>query len=247
MKCRKLLFDFYHEAPEAGSGPWAASLASRFADEEIRKQVDAYLREEVQPHVTKLEQEYAPARELWQDLQSEDSAATYLAVAEQLWGEEAADRIAQAMVAGEEIPVLPAPEAAGEAPAPPQPPARDPEVQAMLEDHQARQMAEHYESELARIKALDSRVSEDIFAPFVIGAEGDFDAALASYQQWHAAAYPAAPPEQQEVPPPGLPSEGAPAAAPPIQPKFDSFDAALDSAMEDMRAARQAPATVGSV
>src|SRR5690349_8595531 len=98
--------------------PWAADLASVFQDEAERARVDQFMREKYQPYVTQLEQKHAPARQLYDALQSENSLETYLGLAEQLYGEEAANYLAEKIIEkyGEEAaaPAEPAP-AAGDA------------------------------------------------------------------------------------------------------------------------------------
>src|SRR3954471_5592732 len=67
-------------AAPAPRGPWADELQTRFTDADQRAQVDAFLRESAQPHVTRVEQERAglrPAEQLWNDLTGEESGAAF--------------------------------------------------------------------------------------------------------------------------------------------------------------------------
>ncbi|MGZ6852645.1 MAG: hypothetical protein ACXVGB_00655 [Mycobacteriaceae bacterium] len=226
-----------------GDGPWAQDIRSTFQDPEVQRQVDAFLRSKVQPHVTQVEQQYAPARELWQDLQAEDqsqSLGTYLAIAEQLYGPEVAQAVASSLEAQFTQPQQP------ETPAPAQP-QLTPEQQQAIDWANAQQAEQLYQSELARVKASDPNVRDELFHPFVVGSEGDFDQALAAYQNWHAQAYPAAPAEPAPEPPATLTGEGAPAAIPPTEPARQTLDSALEDTLAEMRANRGAPTTVGQV
>lgn len=234
----------------AGDGPWAQDLAALFPDEQVRSQVDLFLRGKVQPHVTQLEQQSAPARELWQDLQSEDQAealGTYIAVAEQLYGEDVAKAVAESLQAqfAAQQPAVPAE---------PQQPQLTPEQQQAIDWAQAQQAEQIWKDELARVSALDPNLAaldvatkDQLFAPFVASAGGDFDQALTAYQAWHQTAYPAQPAAPAPTPPVTLTAEGAPAAIPPTEPVKQTLDSALDSTLAEMRAARGAPATVGQV
>lgn len=226
--------------PPAGAGPWAADLAAMFPDESTRTQVDTFLRSKVQPHVTQIETQYAPARQLYDGLNDpEQSVITYLAATEQLYGAEVAQKVAESLGLTDEP-------AAPEGQPPSAQPQLTPEQQRAIDWAQAQEAEQLYQSELSRVKAVDPNVQDELFAPFVVGAEGDFDQALRSYQAWHNAAHPQPPAADPPPPPATLTDQGAPAAAPPVAEKF-TLDDALDSALADLRAARAAPTTVGSV
>jgi predicted RNA-binding Zn ribbon-like protein len=95
-------------AAPAPSGPWANDLTSHFEDPSERARVDAFLRETVQPHVTRIEQERAqlkPAEQLYADL-VENPADTYVALTEELFGEDATKAIQDQLTAlfGQEDP-----------------------------------------------------------------------------------------------------------------------------------------------
>ncbi len=94
-------------APEAGPAapgpaPWAKSLETRFADPEVRAQVDAYLREEQQPYITKIEAERAEAQgKTWVfDKLEADPEAALREIVAAVWDDEAADRVAELVAAG---------------------------------------------------------------------------------------------------------------------------------------------------
>lgn len=223
-------------APAVAPGPWAKDLEAVFTDETTRAQVDTFLRAHVQPHVTQLEQRYAPARELWTDLQGDASIDTYVAVAEQLYGEEYAEKIGE---------ILRAEAAAAEETAAAPQAELPPTVQKMVQEWEGKRAEEEYEAEVARVKALPNAPAdfdEDLFARFVTTAEGDIDRAFEDYRAWHARVFPPAPPAEQPPAPPVL-TDGA--TTPPVEKKYGSFDEAMDDFMGDIR--RSAPPTVGSI
>lgn len=233
--------------PAAGDAPWAKDLATLFPDETVRTQVDTYLRANVQPHVTKLEQEYAPARALWQDLQGDNSVETYVDAARQLYGDEVADVIESTLAAQ-----LAEPEPPVADPAAPATAALTPEQQAAVNWAQSQQVESEYKSELARVKeagaVITSAQKEAWFANFVVGAEGDFDEAARRWEASGLANVPDAEPAPvvptPEVPaPPTLGDGGGPVL--PTEKRYASISDAVDDAMDDLRAARAAPAAVG--
>jgi hypothetical protein len=231
--------------PAAGDAPWAKDLATLFPDETVRTQVDTYLRANVQPHVTKLEQEYAPARKLWEDLQGDGDVDTFLSIAEQRFGTEYADRVSKVF---EELAL--AEEAASVADPPPAA-VLTPEQQANHEWIQAQRVESEYNSELARVKeagvVLTSPQKEAWFANFVVGAEGNFDEAARRWEASGLANVPDAGPPPVVPPadpaPPTLGDGGGPVL--PTEKKYASISDAVDDAMDDLRAAREAPAAVG--
>lgn len=224
----------------AGDAPWSQDLVGLFPDESVRGQVDQFLRTKVQPHVTHVEQQYAPARELWQDLQGDQSIGTYLAVAQQLYGQDVAQAVAQAFQQHSGPAEAPANEPQQQPPAS----ALTPEQLAAIEYAQAAQAEDHWKRELARIGVPEE--DGELFAPFVVAADADVDAALALYQQWQQRSSPVTPPEPQQTPPATLGDAGAQGTIPPTVPPHQSLDTALDSFMSDLRS-QQAPASVGQV
>lgn len=234
----------------AGDAPWSADLAGLFPDEAVRGQVDGYLREKVQPRVTKMEQDlaqYRPAHQLYDDFQSSPLDTT-LNVVEQLF--EGADLEAVKAALGI------APEAAPATP--PVTPAQadtDPRLKPALDDWEAREQQRVWDEQIAPLKAQDARLTDEILAPFVVGSGGDFEKAFSAYQAHQAQQVEAlkalgwSPPPEFVAPP--APStlgagEGAAAAAPPpIAKKYASVSDALDDVMDDLAAQRAAaPATI---
>lgn len=226
-------------APPA-TAPWQADLEQYFEDPTARAAADRYLRERVQPHVTRLEQDTAPARQLYSDLQESPEEA-YLRLTEALWGEEAVQQVLDALGTEQQQPA---------APAAPAPADLAPEVKEAVEHYQAQKRQEAYEAEIKRVKPL---VGDDFdaneFHPFVLAAEGNFDTAVAGYQQWLTAVrskYGPAAPEQPAAPPALGTHTGGGTPPPPVAPKYDSIDAALEATMDEIRS-QNAPTTVGQV
>lgn len=80
------------------AGPWDESLARAFPDEAMRGQVDQYLRSEIQPYITRKEQELGEVGTVWNQLWDEnESFPTYLELANTLYGEDVALELAQTL------------------------------------------------------------------------------------------------------------------------------------------------------
>jgi len=224
-------------------GPWAQDLAAAFPDEVLRGQVDTFLRGHVQPRVTQIEQEYAPAKELWTDLQKpEESAATYLAVAEQLYGEEFAEKLAETMVASGLIELDEEPPAASQQ-------ALPPEVQRAVEFVQKQEMEQQWQAGLAAAAAAEPSIQghERLFANFVAGSGGNFETAIAAWKHEQMPARLAATLPEAPAPTPAptaLAGGAAPAGTPPVEKKYASIDAALDDFFAEQRAG-EAPPVMG--
>ncbi len=236
--------------PEPQPGPWSADLEAFFEDPQVRAQADQFLREKVQPRVTKFEQEssqYAPARELYDDLLS-DTDGTLNAIVTQIYGDDVAAAVAQAIQGGASQ------EDVAEALTPEQG-ALPPEVKALLDDvkplverDKEEQARNAYRQELDRVKEEFPGLVEDEFHPFVVTAEGDMGAALEGYKRWLTgieARYGPRPVEEA-APPAALGTEGAAAVSPSVAVKYGSLAEALDATLDEMRAAR-APTPVGAV
>lgn len=89
--------------PTPGPAPWAKDLEERFTDEEVRSQVDAYLREKQAPYITKLEQERAEFKDkswVYDELTGEDPVAALKDVASQLFGDDIGSRIGELVEQG---------------------------------------------------------------------------------------------------------------------------------------------------
>jgi hypothetical protein len=223
--------------------PWASDLQGLGLDADSFGKVDGYLRQSWQPRMTQFEQqvaELAPARELYQDFVNPDTAAdTFLAVGAQLFGDEKAEALAK-LIAEQEA------AAAAEPAAPAQ--QLDPRVQALIEREEAAEREAAYRSELDRVKSTNPDLDEDLFHPFVIAADGNIDAAVQRYNQWHGQARSKfAPAEAGEAAPPTAlgTGDGGGTAVPPTSPRYDSIDAALDATLAEMRPGT--PPAVGTV
>jgi hypothetical protein len=232
-----------------GSGPWSDDLQSVFTDDGIRTQVDAFLREKVQPYVTQLEQKSKPSQEqeiaisLYDDLR-QDPGSTYLAITEELFGEEAAEAIQQALSSSfgiEDEPETPTPDT-----------PLDPRLARVIESFEAREAQEAYDSALTQVKtqaqAEGVPLEDSLFHPFVVSAEGDMSVAYDAYKEFVSQApqklglateQPAAPEA-----PPAIGSDIQAPAAPPTEPSYSSLDDALDDFFKESKAA---PPVVGSV
>jgi len=223
------------------SAPWSKDLETTFADPEIRASVDAFLRGNVQPHVTRLEQTSRDALELYNDLQDTDKAAqAYYSVTQELFGDELADRVLAALKAEE-------PEAEEEEVEEATP---DDEVAEMLAERRAQKQAETYRKALDELKSekqLGEEFMEDLFHPFVAGAGGDLDAAYAAYQEYYDkfksvfTGTPSVTPA--EVPAP--PTLGTAPASGPTQKQYSSVSDAVNDMFAEMSAGP--PPTVGAV
>lgn len=216
-------------APAAAPAPWAADLAERFTDDEVRAKVDAYLREKQQPYITKLEQERAEALDkAWVfDGLNEDPAATLREIAEQVYDADVAARIAELVGAGASVEKAET-QAVAEANQEPDPEAVDlsalpPEVREAVEwakterERQAAQEAKDAEAaELAEAKTVydewraqivkdNPDVIESDLHAYVYAADGDLDQGFANYR----AAHPAPKPEPEPEPPTTLGGGGS--------------------------------------
>ncbi len=207
------------ETPAVAAAPWAAKLAERFTDEAVREQVDAYLREEHQPYVTKVEQERAAARAeaeaasekawVFDDLNADPNAALK-AIAEQVYGEDIATRIAELLDQGAAPAVAEATAVAEEAD--PEQIALDalpPEVreavefaksqraaqaaaeQAAVEETELAEATKVYDEWRAGVMAANPDIAEVDIHAYVYAADGDMEQGLANYRAAHPA--PAAP------------------------------------------------------
>lgn len=231
-----------------GAGPWANDLAELFPDESVRTQVDGFLREKIQPHVTQLEQrgkDLELAGQLYSELQS-NPAETYLAITEDIFGPQAAEAVRDQLVQlygqdedeqdDADEPVQ------GQLP---------PEVQELLDERKEQKQAAEYKAQMdsavEKYKESDNPVVPELFHPFVLAAQGDFDLAYQGYVQWlgQAKAQFAAQPEAEADPPPNtLASDTAGSTEPPTTKKYTSIDEALTDFFAEQRAA--APPVVGS-
>lgn len=233
-------------APAPSPGPWDADLQAAFEDEGTRAAVDAFLREKVQPRVTQLEQATAAnrnAERLWNDF-SENPIATYVAITNEILGEELGQEVVKILESQSEDPQGEVEEAIGTSDLPP-------EVQELVDEHKRNRAREAYDQRLAQAQAdhPDVNIKPELIAPFVAAADGDFDAAVASYKSWledsrkelvgHVDEPPA------EIAPPTISGDthAAPGAAPPQEEHYESLDDALDAFFAEQKTA---PPAVGN-
>lgn len=234
-----------------GSGPWTNDLASTFEDEGIRTQVDTFLRDKVQPYVTQLEQRSKPSPEdelgiqLYNDLR-EDPSSTYLAITEELFGEDGALAIQRALAESFGVELEDEPASA-------QPSGDlDPRVARAVEHIERQEAREAYDSALTELKGQDPELDEELFHPFVVAADGDIQTAYRGYKQWsdrvkstYAPAEEGAELDVSAAAPPVIGSDVQAPTAPPVQKTYESFDDAMDDFLADVRGG--APPVVGSV
>jgi hypothetical protein len=232
--------------PEVQPGPWAADLAQYIEDPAARAQADRYLREKVQPRMTQFEQDaarYEGAHRLYDDL-VDDADSTMVAIAEQVYGPEVAQSIAQALAAEEAA-------AAPTAPATPAAPQLGEDERAALAWATEQRQQHEWNTTVAPLKAADPEFDEQDFAPFILTADGDVDAAYQGYKAWRERATakfrPAEPVTEETAPAPVLGTGAADASAPTpaVAKRHTSIDSALDEWLSEQRTA--APPAVGTV
>lgn len=233
-------------------GPWDKDLQEAFTDEGIRTQVDGFLRDKVQPHVTRLEQSKGnqEAERLYQDF-ADNPTDTYLAVSAELFGEEFAEGLVKALLEEEEPSTTPTTPVTPPVKPPEEPTAEEeqefdieklpPEIQEMIAERRDTQAEQEYNAELARVKAdhsTDVPIKDDWFHPFVVTAEGDMELAYQGYKKWVAEAGidvtklapPAAAVDPNTQPPPTI---GSDSAAPAVPPVAKDYHGNLDEALDD--------------
>jgi hypothetical protein len=215
-------------------GPWSADLESTFTDPVIRQQVDGFLREKVQPYTTKLEQELAPAKSLWDDFHSKPRE-TFLEVATDIYGEDGAKALAEYLDSqsdgGDAAAQALVEEAGGVQPTP-----RDPEVQAIIDERNEARDKAAFRADFEAVKAAHPEVDLDfdLFVPHV-AAHGDYETAVASYvaQEARVAAR-LAPADPNAAPAPTPPPVvGAGASGPTTPPQAKQYGADLGAAIDD--------------
>lgn len=234
-------------------GPWAAQIAERFTDPDIAGQVDAFLRETVQPHVTKLEQSTADlqdAQRLYEDLTS-SPAETYVAITAELFGDEAADKVLSALRQGD-VKEVTDDEGHTEVVA-----AKgaelDPDTREVIDYFREKRQAEEYDTALDTFLAenAEDQIDKALFHTFVAAAEGDLSVARQGYLAWAAkwqeryGEMPTVTEDDVPNPPVTLGSAATQGGTtPPIQKKYASIDDALDDFFAEQKAA---PTVIGSV
>lgn len=235
------------DAPAATlSGPWAKDLEAAFTDPEMQRTVDAFLREKVQPHVTRMEQnvaELADAKVLMDDLINRPGE-TFLALTEELFGQDKAASVYDALQTGA---VVEKPDGEGgtdlvvtDAS------ALDPETKALLAELKADKDRAVYDNAIADTvtKYADTvKIVPDLFHPFVHTADGDLDKAAGAYKAFYdrfATEFGVVTPPPAALPgaPPTLGGESASGGTtPPVEKHYDSIGDALDDWFNEQRSA----------
>ncbi len=240
-------------APAVQPGPWAADLTEYFGDDaEAIAKADRYMREKVQPRITHLETDSAPARELYKDLLA-NPEETLSAVFEEIYGQDKAAEFAALLTPAEAAAVVEA-AATGAADADEIPTWAKPLVerdQAARDAELREQGEQEYAATLTSMRAAHTDLTDadmELIHPFMAAAGGDTDVAYAGYQSFKAqfaAANGAAPVAADAVadPPPVLGGPGAPAAAPPTAKtyRWDELGDAIDDFQAEQRAQTPPP------
>lgn len=241
--------------PAAPETPWADKLQSRFDDPEIRTKVDEFLREDVQPYVTKLEQGTQTdsdidegLRNFWEDLQAEPAKA-YAQLTGELFDEDAAQVVIDALQAhyGEVTPQESGEQLRFADPETDLPPGDPSEWEQVKNIVLGQKMQDDYDEELERVKrtelkGLDTGKNDAWFHPFVVANEGDFDAAAVEYKEWLGQVREKFSPEPAPEAPVAPDTGGEAPAAPPVQKDYGSdLGAAIDDFLSDNRTAPPPP------
>lgn len=238
-----------------GQGPWARDLEAVFSDPATRGQVDQFLREKVQPHTTQLEQRVAQsddAMNLWTNLQ-ENPYDTYVAMTSQMFGEEAADQVLQALTGALGPEAQQAAESAVVEAAPPSPPPQvpphDARMQNMLDAFERQEAEKVYETDLeATVLSnpdLDPELLRENIHAFVAAADGDFVQAAGMYRAFtQRFGAPTTAQEVAEAAPPTVGGEGSASGGTPTIPAKQSWDDAFSEFGQEIRASN-APPPVG--
>lgn len=196
-------------------GPWDNDLQSLGFDDATRSQVDAYLREKIQPRMTQLEQQAAEARQaqtLMNDLINDPSSTMEALAAELNWSPQQLQQVVEQEI--EE---------------PTQQQVVDPRVQQAVEYYESQQAEQAYESEMNRLVSQHPGLRPDLMHPFVVTADGDFDQAYSLYENYVEATRQAfAPPAEEQTAPPTM---GDGHTTPPVAPKQMSIHEAVDAMM----------------
>ncbi len=235
------------DATPPNPGPWSADLEAAFDDPNQRAAVDAFLREKVQPRVTQLEQQSAPnraAERLYDDF-TQNPVDTYYSVTEELYGPEAAEAVKAALAGDDSAPdaeddILDDTDAdLSNLP---------PEAREAIEYVQEQRQEAAYNAELDKIKAdkPDLDLDPELFAPFVMAADGDLEVAVENYESFLTRFKPSEGGEPEPTPqaPPTVGQDRTGATTPPTEKSYESLDEAMDEYFAEQRSA---PPTVGQV
>jgi hypothetical protein len=226
------------ESPSAS--PWDPDLQERFDDPAVRKRVDQFMREKVQPYVSRLEQESAPDRNasrLWEAFHA-DPYTTHEQITREIYGDRADEIIA--VINGEEVPESQEPASSDpvDKPDTADPLAGLPDdvkefVQEGIEAKREREYLEVLGTVEAELAEKEIPFDRELFEPHLIAQEGDLERAKASYSEWVGKAKETfgiqVPTEGIAKPPPTLGgSNSSGGSAPPQAKEYDSIGAALD-------------------
>lgn len=238
-------------APPALEGPWAKDIQSTFTDPEQQAAVDAFLRQTVQPHVTKLEQSRLPeeASQLWTDL-NENPMQAYATLTQELFSEqpEYIEAIRNALEQADQGGQAPEETGTYDYQTPQQ--QLPPEVLEATQAYQEQKALEDYDAAHQAVASQypDAHLDDDHFHSFVVAADGDFDQAALEWKQsgWPefiASREQVTPAEVPDLPPTTIP-EGGGHSEQPVQ-QNESLNDAIDGFFAEQR--EQAPPAVGSV
>lgn len=257
------------DSPDAGASttPWSDDLEAAFEDEDLRSKVNEFLGDKVQPYVTRIEQEARPSRDatrLW-DQFNDQPVDTFVQVGTELWGKEVADQIVSVLqgespapsdedtdvdVDDEETDDESTQVAFDDLP---------PEVQNAVAKQQQEDQRKAYYEEIDRVKTDyadklpkdeegNPQLNVDIFHPFVLTAQGDFDAAAEAFLSWRDTAkseFGINIPNADDVDaPPVINSDTKNASGkPPQTEEYESLDDAMDAFFKEQDSP---PPTVGT-
>ena len=242
---------------DESTAPWDADLEERFDDPDVREAVSEYLQDTIQPHITKLEQASSgdrQAQQLWDAFQ-ENPIETYKEVTRELYGDERALEIAKLIEQGastEEAVDATAPDSADEQDEALKLEQLPAEVQEAVARQQQEEQRDAYYGEIERLQTEhadelpktedgEPELDVDLFHPFVLAAEGDFDRAYEGYSKWMEQAkerFGIQVPETVGEPPPAMDSTTAsPATTPPVEKSYESLDDAMDDFFAEQKTA----------
>jgi len=218
------------------SGPWAQDINETFTDPVVATAVSAFMQAKYQPYVTKVEMEraaFAEKAELYDQFE-EDTSGTFLAIAEEIYGEEGRDAIISALTAQDNAPegtVAPELSSLMET-------DEMKYIKQMVERDQAAQAQAQYDALVDATVAANPGVEKDLLHPFVYAANGDMDAAIEKYNTWVDSAKTrfSTPAPTGEPAPPTITKQGG--NTPPVAKKYGSnLKAAIDDMFAEMGSA----------
>lgn len=254
---------------EVTTAPWDSDLETAFEDEDVRQRVSDFLGSKVQPYVTKVEQDSKPNRDatrLWKGFE-ESPVDTSVAVVKELYGDDIADQFASLLQGGASVE-----DAAKKVEDDTQVDVTDtsavadgkvkfedlpPQVQNAVAAQEQDTQRKAYYNEIDRVKTENAdklpkdaednpQLDVDLFHPFVVAANGDFDEAAQAYFKWIDQAksqFGIKVPTTDDIPVVVNSETKDSSAKPPTEETFDSLDDAMDSFFKDQQTP---PPTVGT-